>query len=145
MVEFIHFQKWSRCFLFQVKHAPLKSCHLICLNLLFITSTHFWLTKFGQWADVESLIKELEQFEGIQAVSKGRFFLSPGLAPAFQVKHIDAKCSRFYMRQIAMPLPQLTYYLHPCCTLCYYQNLDVLSERFIMHMTVAESLWCWFV
>ncbi|WOG90262.1 hypothetical protein DCAR_0209505 [Daucus carota subsp. sativus] len=38
-----------------------------------------------EWADVESLIKELEQFEGIQAVSKGRFFLSPGLAPAFQV------------------------------------------------------------
>ncbi|KAL1830096.1 hypothetical protein ACET3Z_008508 [Daucus carota] len=39
----------------------------------------------NEWADVESLIKELEQFEGIQAVSKGRFFLSPGLAPAFQV------------------------------------------------------------
>lgn len=39
----------------------------------------------NEWADVESLIKELEQFEGIQAVSRGRFFLSPGLAPAFQV------------------------------------------------------------
>lgn len=41
--------------------------------------------KFGQWDDVESLIKELEQIEGIQSISKARFFLSPGLAPAFQV------------------------------------------------------------
>ena len=40
---------------------------------------------FGQWADVESLIEELLQIEGIQSVSKGRFFLSPGLAPTFQV------------------------------------------------------------
>ncbi|KAK1374798.1 S1 motif domain-containing protein [Heracleum sosnowskyi] len=39
----------------------------------------------NEWADVESLIKELEQFEGIQAVSRGWSFLSPGLAPAFQV------------------------------------------------------------
>ncbi|XP_042509747.1 uncharacterized protein LOC122085400 isoform X2 [Macadamia integrifolia] len=38
-----------------------------------------------EWADVESLIKELEQIEGIESVTKGRFFLSPGLAPAFQV------------------------------------------------------------
>ncbi|XP_077241799.1 nucleic acid-binding, OB-fold-like protein isoform X2 [Tasmannia lanceolata] len=38
-----------------------------------------------EWADVESLIKELQQIEGIQSVSKGRFFLSPGLAPTFQV------------------------------------------------------------
>ncbi|XP_050376146.1 uncharacterized protein LOC126793618 isoform X2 [Argentina anserina] len=38
-----------------------------------------------KWDDVESLIKELEQTEGIQSVSKGRFFLSPGLAPTFQV------------------------------------------------------------
>ncbi|CBI34709.3 unnamed protein product, partial [Vitis vinifera] len=38
-----------------------------------------------EWPDVESLIKELEQIEGIQSVSKGRFFLSPGLAPTFQV------------------------------------------------------------
>lgn len=38
-----------------------------------------------EWSDVESLIKELEQVEGIQSVSKGRFFLSPGLAPTFQV------------------------------------------------------------
>ncbi|GFY97337.1 nucleic acid-binding, OB-fold-like protein [Actinidia rufa] len=37
------------------------------------------------WAEMESLIKELQQFEGIQSVSKGRFFLSPGLAPTFQV------------------------------------------------------------
>lgn len=34
---------------------------------------------------MESLIKELEQIEGIQSVSKGRFFLSPGLAPTFQI------------------------------------------------------------
>lgn len=38
-----------------------------------------------EWADVEALIKELEQTEGIQSVSKGRYFLSPGLAPTFQV------------------------------------------------------------
>ncbi|XP_008437231.1 uncharacterized protein LOC103482723 [Cucumis melo] len=38
-----------------------------------------------EWADVESLIKELQNTEGIEAVSKGRFFLSPGLAPTFQV------------------------------------------------------------
>lgn len=38
-----------------------------------------------EWADVESLIKELENTEGIESVSKERFFLSPGLAPTFQV------------------------------------------------------------
>ncbi|VVA30056.1 PREDICTED: 30S ribosomal [Prunus dulcis] len=38
-----------------------------------------------EWVDVESLIKELQQTEGIQSVLKGRFFLSPGLAPIFQV------------------------------------------------------------
>ncbi|PHT96005.1 hypothetical protein T459_03887 [Capsicum annuum] len=38
-----------------------------------------------QWPDVESLIKELQQFKGISSVSKGRYFLSPGLAPTFQV------------------------------------------------------------
>ncbi|XP_073130931.1 uncharacterized protein [Henckelia pumila] len=38
-----------------------------------------------EWTDVESLIKELLQFEGIKSVSKGRYFLSPGLAPTFQV------------------------------------------------------------
>ncbi|KAM7256434.1 hypothetical protein ACFE04_012175 [Oxalis oulophora] len=38
-----------------------------------------------EWPDVESLIKELEKIEGIQSVSKGGFFLSPGLAPTFQV------------------------------------------------------------
>ncbi|KAM1128110.1 hypothetical protein ACFX13_038790 [Malus domestica] len=42
-------------------------------------------TEFGQWADVECLIKELQQTELIQSVSKGRYFLSPGLAPTFQV------------------------------------------------------------
>ncbi|KAM7531291.1 hypothetical protein LguiB_034701 [Lonicera macranthoides] len=38
-----------------------------------------------EWAEVETLIKELEQFEGIESVSKGRYCLSPGLAPTFQV------------------------------------------------------------
>ncbi|XP_049376330.1 uncharacterized protein LOC125841276 [Solanum stenotomum] len=38
-----------------------------------------------EWPDVESLINELQQFEGISSVSKGRYFLSPGLAPTFQV------------------------------------------------------------
>ncbi|KAK7856532.1 30s ribosomal protein s1 [Quercus suber] len=38
-----------------------------------------------EWADVDTLIKELQQIEGIQSASKGRFFLSPGLAPTFQV------------------------------------------------------------
>lgn len=38
-----------------------------------------------QWEDVESLMKELKEFDGIQSVSKGRYFLSPGLAPTFQV------------------------------------------------------------
>ncbi|XP_051151312.1 uncharacterized protein LOC127265531 [Andrographis paniculata] len=39
----------------------------------------------SEWADVESLIKELEQVDGIQSVTKGRYFLSPGLTPTFQV------------------------------------------------------------
>lgn len=39
----------------------------------------------SEWAEVESLIKELQQVEGVQSVSKGRYFLSPGLAPTFQV------------------------------------------------------------
>ncbi|KAK4844439.1 hypothetical protein QYF36_020263 [Acer negundo] len=38
-----------------------------------------------KWDDVESVIKELQQIEGVESVSKGRFFLSPGLAPTFQV------------------------------------------------------------
>ncbi|KAI4326981.1 hypothetical protein L6164_019490 [Bauhinia variegata] len=38
-----------------------------------------------EWSEVESLIQELQQIDGIQSVSKGRFFLSPGLAPTFQV------------------------------------------------------------
>lgn len=33
-------------------------------------------------------MKELRQIDGIQSVSKGRYFLSPGLAPTFQVKLI---------------------------------------------------------
>ncbi|KAF8032992.1 hypothetical protein BT93_D1780 [Corymbia citriodora subsp. variegata] len=39
----------------------------------------------SEWVEVESLIKELQKIEGVQTVSKGRFFLSPGLAPTFQV------------------------------------------------------------
>ncbi|CAI9093998.1 OLC1v1029628C3 [Oldenlandia corymbosa var. corymbosa] len=38
-----------------------------------------------EWQEVESLIKELQQVEGIQSVVKGRYFVSPGLAPTFQV------------------------------------------------------------
>ncbi|KAG6383513.1 hypothetical protein SASPL_156726 [Salvia splendens] len=39
----------------------------------------------SEWVEVESLMKELRQIDGIQSVSKGRYFLSPGLAPTFQV------------------------------------------------------------
>ncbi|KAI3918670.1 hypothetical protein MKX01_041990 [Papaver californicum] len=38
-----------------------------------------------EWPEVESIIGELQQITGVQSVSKGRFFLSPGLAPTFQV------------------------------------------------------------
>ncbi|KAJ0963812.1 hypothetical protein J5N97_028934 [Dioscorea zingiberensis] len=38
-----------------------------------------------EWNDVDVLIKELQKVDGVQSVSKGRFFLSPGLAPTFQV------------------------------------------------------------
>ncbi|KAI3869785.1 hypothetical protein MKW98_030966 [Papaver atlanticum] len=38
-----------------------------------------------EWPEVESIIGELQQIAGVQSVSKGRFFLSPGLAPTFQV------------------------------------------------------------
>lgn len=55
---------------------------------------NFSHVEFEQWADVESLIKELHQIEGIESISKGRFFLSPGLAPTFQVWKLDS-WSRF--------------------------------------------------
>ncbi|CAN8293917.1 unnamed protein product [Cochlearia groenlandica] len=38
-----------------------------------------------EWPDVDTLMKEMEMVEGIKSVSKSRFFLSPGLAPTFQV------------------------------------------------------------
>lgn len=38
-----------------------------------------------EWAEVDSLVKELEAIDGVQNVIKGRFFMSPGLAPTFQV------------------------------------------------------------
>ncbi|KAK7318270.1 hypothetical protein RJT34_02969 [Clitoria ternatea] len=38
-----------------------------------------------EWSEAESLIRELQKIEGVQSVSKGRFFRSPGLAPTFQV------------------------------------------------------------
>ncbi|KAI3974342.1 hypothetical protein MKX01_031011 [Papaver californicum] len=38
-----------------------------------------------EWREVESIIGELQQITGVQSVSKGRFFRSPGLAPTFQV------------------------------------------------------------
>ncbi|KAM0015524.1 putative nucleic acid-binding, RNA-binding domain, S1 [Helianthus debilis subsp. tardiflorus] len=39
----------------------------------------------NEWADLDSLIKGLQSYEGIELVTKGRFFFSPGLTPAFQV------------------------------------------------------------
>ncbi|CAK8579160.1 unnamed protein product [Lathyrus sativus] len=39
----------------------------------------------AEWSEVEFLMKELLKIEGVQSVSKGRFFRSPGLAPTFQV------------------------------------------------------------
>ncbi|KAF5818964.1 putative nucleic acid-binding, RNA-binding domain, S1 [Helianthus annuus] len=38
-----------------------------------------------EWSEVESLVKELQQYQGVDRVKKGGFFLSPGLAPTFQV------------------------------------------------------------
>ncbi|KAK9076694.1 hypothetical protein SSX86_005028 [Deinandra increscens subsp. villosa] len=43
------------------------------------------LAKINFWADLELLVKGLQSYEGIELVTKGRFFLSPGLTPAFQV------------------------------------------------------------
>ncbi|KAL5174228.1 30S ribosomal protein S1 [Glycine soja] len=37
-----------------------------------------------EWPEVDSLVEELQKIEGVQSVSKGRFFRSPGLAPTFQ-------------------------------------------------------------
>lgn len=48
-------------------------------------TNHQIMLNFGQWSEVESLIKELQKIEGVQSVSKGHFFRSPGLAPTFQV------------------------------------------------------------
>lgn len=55
------------------------------MHMIYICSPNL---KYGQWVEVESLIKELEQIEGVQNVTKGRFFLSPGLAPTFQVHRL---------------------------------------------------------
>ncbi|XP_076951912.1 uncharacterized protein LOC143625482 [Bidens hawaiensis] len=38
-----------------------------------------------EWTDLELLVKGLQRYEGIESVTKGRFFLSPGLTPTFQV------------------------------------------------------------
>ncbi|KAJ9549889.1 hypothetical protein OSB04_022432 [Centaurea solstitialis] len=38
-----------------------------------------------EWDDLEVLVEELQQYEGIDLVTKGRFFLSPCLTPTFQV------------------------------------------------------------
>ncbi|GAB2273953.1 hypothetical protein Dimus_008725 [Dionaea muscipula] len=38
-----------------------------------------------EWPEVDELIKELMKIEKVHHVSRGRFFMSPGLAPAFQV------------------------------------------------------------
>lgn len=50
---------------------------------------HHIMLIFGQWPEVESLINELQKIEGVESVSKGRFFKSPGLAPTFQVFAIE--------------------------------------------------------
>ncbi|XP_021754107.1 uncharacterized protein LOC110719464 [Chenopodium quinoa] len=39
----------------------------------------------SEWAEVDLLFKELQAIDGVQKVTKGRYFLSPGLAPTFQV------------------------------------------------------------
>nr|XP_043608511.1 uncharacterized protein LOC122580300 [Erigeron canadensis] len=39
----------------------------------------------NKWDDLELLVKELRQYEGIDLVTKGRFFLSPSLTQTFQV------------------------------------------------------------
>ncbi|KAI3501273.1 hypothetical protein L1887_29137 [Cichorium endivia] len=39
----------------------------------------------NEWPDLELLVKELRQYKGIELVTKGRFFLSPGLTPTFHV------------------------------------------------------------
>ncbi|KAI3787594.1 hypothetical protein L1987_42177 [Smallanthus sonchifolius] len=39
----------------------------------------------NEWAELELLVKGLQRYEGIELVTKGQFFLSPGLTPAFQV------------------------------------------------------------
>ncbi|WOK94859.1 hypothetical protein Cni_G03564 [Canna indica] len=38
-----------------------------------------------EWAEVDSLVKELQKINGVSSVSRGRFFISPGLTPTFQV------------------------------------------------------------
>ncbi|XP_020599167.1 uncharacterized protein LOC110038617 [Phalaenopsis equestris] len=38
-----------------------------------------------EWPEVDLLIKKLQGVDGVNDVTKGRFFLSPGLAPTFQV------------------------------------------------------------
>jgi len=43
------------------------------------------VTILNQWPEVDSLVKALQEIDGIQTVNKGRFFFSPGLAPTFQV------------------------------------------------------------
>ncbi|EPS60888.1 hypothetical protein M569_13913, partial [Genlisea aurea] len=39
----------------------------------------------AEWSEVESLTRELELLDGIESVWRGRYFLSPGLVPTFQV------------------------------------------------------------
>ncbi|KAJ8449278.1 hypothetical protein Cgig2_002410 [Carnegiea gigantea] len=39
----------------------------------------------SEWPEVDSLVKALQEIDGVQSVNKGRFFLSPGLHPTFQV------------------------------------------------------------
>ncbi|KAG5058552.1 hypothetical protein JHK86_013548 [Glycine max] len=55
------------------------------LDYWFDMTNHQIMLIFGQWPEVDSLVEELQKIEGVQSVSKGRFFRSPGLAPTFQV------------------------------------------------------------
>lgn len=63
----------------------------VLIDLLTIIFYGFLRKFILQWPDVESLIKEMEMVEGIQSVTKGRFFLSPGLAPTFQVHILNTE------------------------------------------------------
>ena len=61
--------------------------------MIMIEKSYF-LDFINQWAEVDSLVEELQAIDGVETVTKGRFFLSPGLAPTFQVSSLKFHCSR---------------------------------------------------